>query len=307
MEMWTTLRRLRLAHISTAPTTTAWVPHHWQPEAFPNCNCVVNTKPDGTEVTEADRRAEEVVREMITKQFPDDGILGEEFGATNGPKTQYRWVIDPLDGTTWFTLGVPIFGTLIAYLEGDEPLIGVIRFPVTGETIYAGKKLGCWFKSDNNTPVRVRVGSKVGLKEAVVSAAGVHSSNIHTDSGQVPYNLTGLIHQAKKFRFCGDCLHHALVCRGRVHGAVDTLMQPWDSAAIIPCIEKAGGIATTLSGQRKGIVFGGNLLTSCDTSLHHEILELFQSNEVRDGKIITQTEPAAKDNAIGHIAVTPRV
>jgi histidinol-phosphatase len=243
-------------------------------------NCVVGTKPDGTEVTEADRRAEEVVREMITKQFPDDSILGEEYGATSGSKTRFRWVIDPLDGTTWFTLGVPIFGTLIALLEDDEPLIGVIHFPVTGETVYAGKGLGCWFKGGNATPVQVRVGSKVGLKEAVVSAAGVHSSNIHANSSEAAYNLTRLIHQVKKFRFCGDCLQHALVCRGRIHAAVDTLMQPWDTAAIIPCIEEAGGIATTLSGQREGVVFGGNLLTSCDPLLHHDILELLRPTEV---------------------------
>lgn len=239
-------------------------------------NCVVHTKPDGTEVTEADRRAEEVVREMITKQFPEDSILGEEFGVMNRSKNRYQWVIDPLDGTTWFTLGVPIFGTLIALLEDGDPIIGVIHFPVTGETIYAGRELGCWFKANDAKPVQVRVGSKVGLKDAVVSASGVHSSNIHANSGEVPYNLKGLIYQARKFRFCGDCLQHALVCRGRIHAAVDTLMQPWDSAAIIPCIEEAGGIATTLSGQRNGIVFGGNLLTSCDISLHREILDLLR-------------------------------
>jgi histidinol-phosphatase len=252
--------------------------------------CVIDTKPDGTDVTEADRRAEEVVREMIAKRLPDHSILGEELGAANGSETQYRWVVDPLDGTTWFALGVPIFGTLVALLEDDEPLIGVIHFPVTGETVYAGKGLGCWFKVGDTTPVRVRVGSKVGLEEAVVSAAGLHSSNIHTNCGQMPYNLTGLIHKAGKFRFCGDCLQHALVCRGRVHAAVDTLMQPWDSAAIIPCIEEAGGVATTLSGQRKGIVFGGNLLTSCDPSLHDQVLGLLQPNTVRNGKLIVQTE-----------------
>ena len=114
----------------------------------------------------------------------------------------------------------------------------------------------------------------------MVSAAGVHSSNIHANSGQVPYNLTGPIRQAKKFRFCGDCLQHALVCRGRIHAAVDTLMQPWDSAAIIPCIEEAGGIATTLAVDRKGAAFGGNLLTSRDASLHQQILELLQPNTV---------------------------
>jgi histidinol-phosphatase len=240
-------------------------------------NCVVSIKPDGSEVTEADRRAEEAVRAMVIKEFPDDGILGEEFGVSNVSKTRYQWIIDPLDGTTWFTLGLPIFGTLIALLEDNEPLLGVIHFPVMGETIYAAKGLGCWFKVGEAAPMQVRVGSKVILQEAVISAAGVHSSTIYTRNGEVPYNLTGLIRQARKFRFCGDCLQHALVCRGRLHGAVDTLMQPWDSAAIIPCVEEAGGVATTLSGQRQGIVFGGNLLTSCDLSLHHEILELLQA------------------------------
>ena len=120
------------------------------------------------------------------------------------------------------------------------------------------------------------------------------------------FSQTGLIHQVRKFRFCGGCLQHALVCRGRIHGAVDTLMQPWDSAAIIPCIEEAGGIATTLSAYRQGIVFGGNLLTSCDASLHHEMLELIHPNGVgvRDGKIIAQTESTDQDDAIGHIVAT---
>ena len=168
-------------------------------------NCVASIKPDGTEVTEADRRAEEAVRAMIVKEFPDDGILGEEFGLSQVSKTQYQWIVDPLDGTTWFTLGLPIFGTLIALLEANEPLLGVIHFPVMGETVYAAKGLGCWFKADEAAPIQVRVGSKVGLKEAMISAAGVHSSNIVARNGETPYNLTGLIHQAKKFRFCGDC------------------------------------------------------------------------------------------------------
>jgi histidinol-phosphatase len=239
-------------------------------------NCVVSIKPDGTEVTDADRRAEEVIREMIARQFPEDCVLGEEFGATHKAETKYQWVIDPLDGTTWFTLGVPIFGTLIALLEDGDPLLGVIHFLVTGETIYAGKGLGCWFKADDTAPVRVHVGTATGLEDAVISVAGVHSSNIHITMRQVLYNLTGVINQAKKFRFCGDCLQHALVCRGRIHAAIDTIMQPWDIAALIPFIEEAGGIATTLSGQRDGIVFGGNLLTSCNRLLHNQIINLLQ-------------------------------
>jgi histidinol-phosphatase len=239
-------------------------------------NCVASTKPDGSDVTDADRRAEEVIREMITRQFPEDNVLGEEFGATHKAETKYQWVIDPLDGTTWFTLGVPIFGTLIALLEDGDPLLGVIHFPITGETVYAGKELGCWFKADDMDPVRIHVGAVTRLEDAVISAAGVHNSNVHMTTGQVPYNLKGVINQTKKFRFCGDCLQHALVCRGRVHAAIDTIMKPWDVAALIPCIEEAGGIATTLTGQRKGIVFADTLLASCNHSLHHQLLDLLR-------------------------------
>lgn len=177
---------------------------------------------------------------------------------------------------TMFTLGVPIFGTLVALLEDDEPVIGVIHLPATGETVYAAKELGCWFKVGELEPVRVRVKSSVPLENAIISASGVHGSNIYLGSGQVSHNLTALINQAGKFRFCGDCSQHSLVCRGRIHAAVDTIMNPWDTAAIIPCIEEAGGKATTLKGERKGIVFKGSLLTSCGGPLHDEILNLLQ-------------------------------
>ena len=239
-------------------------------------NCMINTKADGTEVTDADRRAEEVIREMISKHFPDDNILGEEFGNSNIVGAKRLWIIDPIDGTAWFVIGVPIFGTLVALLENDKPVIGVIHFPALGETVYASKGFGCWFKSRGSKPLRIHVDSNVSLDEAVVSAAGVHSSNIYLENGEVPYDLISVIREAKKFRFCGDCLQHALVCRGKIHAAIDTIMKPWDSAALIPCIEEAGGIVTTLSGQHHDVIFGGNLLSSCDRRLHNRILKLIQ-------------------------------
>ena len=170
-----------------------------------------------------------------------------------------------------------LFGTLIAFLEAQEPVIGVIHFPVLGETVYAGKHLGCWFQRGEVTPVQVRVSAGVPLHEAVVSASGVHGSDISRGGSGKAYRLTPVLHQARKFRFCGDCMQHALVCRGNLHVAIDTVIQPWDIAALISCIEEAGGIASTLSGQREGIVFGGSLLTSCDRTLHNEALRLPQA------------------------------
>jgi histidinol-phosphatase len=254
--------------------------------------CAVSLKADGTEVTDADRHAEAVMREMITHRFPTHAILGEEFGGSPTADAPQQWIIDPLDGTTWFSLGMPLFGTLIAFLEVQEPVLGVIHFPVLGETVYAGKQLGCWFQRGEAAPMQVRVSAGVPLHEAVVSASGVHGSDIYRGGGGSAYRLTPVLHQARKFRFCGDCMQHALVCRGNLHVAIDTVMQPWDVAALIPCIEEAGGIATTLTGQREGIVFGGSLLTSCDQALHNEVLRLLQADHVPPGEDTSRSSRA---------------
>src|SRR4029079_18017651 len=95
--------------------------------------CTISFKSDGTEVTEADRRAEEAMRTRIEKHFPQHRILGEEFGGSREAMHDPLWVLDPIDGTTSFAIGLPIFGTLIAYLEGGEPQVGVIHFPGFGE------------------------------------------------------------------------------------------------------------------------------------------------------------------------------
>lgn len=168
-------------------------------------------------------------------------------------------------------------------LEDDEPILGVIHLSAMGETVYAARGLGCWSKSRDTVPTRIHVASNVALKDAIVSAAGVHGSDIFHGDGTTPYNLTTLIRQARKFRFCGDCLQHALVCRGRIHAAIDTIMKPWDSAAIIPCIEEAGGLATTIAGERNGVIHGGNLVTACSTSLHQEMVERLQLTSLSTG------------------------
>ncbi|MEL6225213.1 MAG: inositol monophosphatase family protein, partial [Cyanobacteria bacterium J06627_8] len=188
----------------------------------------------------------------------------------------YRWILDPIDGTAWFTLGVPMFGTLIALLEHGEPTIGVIHFPGLKETVYAAKGHGCWYHVPDRDPIRVTVASPVTLNEAIASATAVHSSDIQANPGEIPYKLTDLIQGVRKFRFCSDCQQHALVSRGKLHVAVDTLMNPWDIAALVPCVEEAGGKVTNLQGERENIVFGGSLLSTCGEPIHEEVLRLLQ-------------------------------
>lgn len=203
----------------------------------------VDHKTDGTEVTEADRSAKVAMRAAIQKQYPSHGIIGEEGDDVN-PESRWQWILDPIDGTTWFALGLPRFGTLVALLEQGEPVLGVIHLP-----------------------------------EAFVSSSGVHSSEIQPVEGHVPIHLSPVICTAKKFRFIGDCIQHMMVARGKIHAAVDTIMAPWDTAAIIPCIREAGGVASTTRGDTANVVFGGSLVTAGHPQLHNQLLDTLSSEE----------------------------
>jgi histidinol-phosphatase len=236
-------------------------------------NCEVSLKSDGTEVTVADREAEQVIRRLIEGRFPDDGILGEEQGESQG-STNRVWVIDPVDGTASFTLGIPLFGTLIALLEDRRPVVGVVHFPALGETVYAARGEGCWFRKAGGDPMRVRVDPCPSVSHATITSCCPHSSDIQCEPGQTPYQLSAVIKKARKFRFGGDCMLHALVARGRAHAAIDTIMSPWDIAALVPCVEEAGGIATSVIGDPTNVVFGGSLLTSSHATLHAELVAM---------------------------------
>lgn len=235
--------------------------------------CDVDYKSDGSEVTIADREAERVIRGMIESAYPAHGILGEEYGESTKRDGRPLWIIDPIDGTTSFTWGIQAFGTLIGLLIDGEPIIGVIHMPALGETVYAAVGSGCWFRaSPGEAPQRVHVTPCDELGDALVSASGMHATDLAGKTPAPRYRLSEVNSRAKKLRFCGDCLQHALVCRGRIHAAIDTVMQPWDIAALVPCIEEAGGVATSMDGRRDNVVFSGSLLSSCGTALHRALV-----------------------------------
>jgi histidinol-phosphatase len=239
--------------------------------------CSIEHKADGTEVTDADRSAERVMRELITLRFPNDAVLGEESGMSGNETASRVWVLDPIDGTAWFTMGVPLFGTLIALCENGEPVLGLINFPPLHETVYATTGSGCWFKPAAGNVYRLQVADKASLHQATISATSLQISTMPLHMNKPSYNLSGIMRQARKFKFVGDCLQHALVARGTIHAAIDPVMKPWDIAALVPCIEEAGGIVTDLQGNRKGILESDNLLASCSDHLHDEILAVLNA------------------------------
>ena len=264
---------LDFARLLARETTALIMPHYY--------NCVAEFKPDGSEVTEADRSAERRMREMIHAGYPEHRVLGEEYGNTGPEEGIYQWVLDPVDGTHWLPLGVPTFGTLIGLLEKGKPIVGVIAFPAMREVVYAATGLGCWYESDQVEPIRVGVKRVGKLADAYCSASGPHNSDIKPGKSGMQVDLGAYIRSAGRFRFIGDCLQHALVCRGRIQAALDVVMKPWDIAALVPCVEEAGGMATSLSSRAPDVVFGGCLLSTCGGDLHQEILSTLQAEPLK--------------------------
>lgn len=244
-------------------------------------NCTTLLKVDNTFVTDADRLAEELMRGLIADRYPTHGIIGEEGGEKVGTDN-FQWVLDPIDGTSSFVIGVPKFGTLIALLESGIPILGVIHLPVTNETLYAEKGMGCWYSRGTSPPRRVHVNKHVlSLRDATVSLSGVDCSELRDGMQPNVLHLGGVIKKAGSLEFIGDCIQHMLVAKGNLHVALDSIMHPWDSAAIIPCITEAGGIVSTVQGSYENVVLGGSLISSCSMKLHEEVLKIINGKVMK--------------------------
>lgn len=177
-----------------------------------------------------------------------------------------QWIVDPIDGTAPFVLGLPSFGVLLGLLRDGDPIVGVIHMPALGETVFAARGAGCWYRRQDREPVRVRCAPDVELAHAYVSVSTLQASELG-DARRPRMRVAPLLARAGRFRPVGDCVQHALVCRGRLHVAVDPLMSPWDSAALVPCVREAGGAAADLGGNEDDCVFGGSLVSAAGPGL----------------------------------------
>ena len=175
-------------------------------------------------------------------------------------------------------MGSPIYGTLIDLAINGQPKLGVISMPATGEMIFAAEGLGCHYSNPfGRAKTRATVNAEIcKLSDARISSAGLRRSGFWLDKGTVAYTLSRLPYEAKLFRLAGDCLQHALVARGKLHGAIDTAMHPWDSAAIIPCITEAGGFVSGINGETDDILGCGSLLSANSESLLNELVDVLR-------------------------------
>lgn len=227
----------------------------------------VFSKRDDTPVTEADRRAEQLIRNGIAAHYPEDGLFGEEFDERPSGNGR-RWIIDPIDGTRAFIHGVPLYGVMIG-LEVDGRLrLGVVNFPALGELYHAESGCGAFMN-----------GSAVGVS---VIAQSSDATVLFTEREYLldpPSNhpVDRLRSEAGLVRGWGDCYGHMLVASGRAEVSVDKIMSPWDCAAIIPIVTEAGGRCFDYLGRQ---VIDGVGLVSANRMLGDALLAEIRSMEV---------------------------
>ena len=200
----------------------------------------VERKSDGSPVTVADRAAESEARGWIAQRFPDDAIVGEEFGGDDREGAR-RWIIDPIDGTKSFVRGVPLWGTLVGVVQDGEVLAGAAYFAALDEMLCAAVGLGCWW---NGTRARV------SAIQRVADATVLTTSEKFTAAPERRAGWTRLVDAASVARSWGDCYGYLLVATGRADVMCDGTLAAWDAAALLPAITEAGGVFTDWSGRR---------------------------------------------------------
>lgn len=221
-------------------------------------NLQVSMKGPGDYVSQADRKAEEIVKAELMRARPEYGFLGEEGGASEGTDGQHRWIVDPLDGTTNFLHGIPMFAVSIGLERQGQIVAGVIYNPAMDE-LYTAERGGGTFLNDR----RLRVAARNKLTDAVVGTGVPHLGRGH--HGNYLVQLRNIMGEVSGVRRMGSAaLDLAYIAAGRLDGFWEEGLYPWDMAAGIIMIREAGGFVSDLSGGQKmfdnGSIVAGNEL-----------------------------------------------
>lgn len=231
----------------------------------------IDSKADESPVTIADRAVETALREILEKECPEDGILGEETGAKES-KSGYTWVIDPIDGTKSFTIGRPSFGTLIALCKDWTPLIGLIDQPILNER---------WIGDGKTTTFN-------GEKVTTALCPSLSMARIaSTSPAQLAYSIPDekpammlwqkLYHEGRYMVWGGDCYSYGLLANGWVDAVVETMLAPYDFAALAPIVNGAGGWMGDWQGNPLTLKSDGHTLALGDPTLKDKFLKLLES------------------------------
>jgi len=218
----------------------------------------IEQKADHSPVTIADKMAEEKIRELIMKNYPEHGIIGEEFGSYQ-PNAEYQWVLDPIDGTKSFIHGVPTFGTLIALLYLGKPIIGAINFPVQNDFLIGDNRK----TKLNGRALKIKACSNIS------KATLLTTDHLNIAKYQNIEKFDRLIKKVKMYRTWGDCFGYFLLASGRADIMIDPIMSFWDIMALIPLIRGAGGIISDYQGNDP---VKGNSIIAAHPNLHASVI-----------------------------------
>lgn len=221
-------------------------------------------KADRSFVTEADRAAEAAMRKLIEAEFPRDGIIGEEYGTRNEGAGR-QWVLDPIDGTTSFIAGRPIFGTLIALLQDGWPVLGIIDQPISAE-----RWVGCIGQPTTFNGKSAHTKPLKELSDAVLATTSPHLfSNEEADAFmQVAKQVA-----EKKIVFGGDCYNYGLVASGHIDVVIEAGLKLYDYAALVPVVEGAGGMMADWQGNPLDAASDGTVIALGDPARLEDVLE----------------------------------
>jgi histidinol-phosphatase len=247
----------------------------------------VETKPDLTPVSDADQAIEEMIRNELSTARPHDQIVGEEFGS--GDRSGRHWVVDPIDGTKNFVRGVPVWATLIALMDGEEVIAGVVSAPALCRRWYASKGSGAYLELTRSSGVpagnkpqsqsqhvrRLQVSAVSQIADASLSISSFASpttGNRNDGWGALHPNLLTLAESVWRTRAYGDFWSHMLVAEGAIDCALEPQLALWDMAALAIILTEAGGRFTDFRGIDGPN--GGNAISS-NGLLHNSLLEFF--------------------------------
>lgn len=223
------------------------------------------TKLDKSPVTIADQETERLLREMISEKYPSHGILGEEHGS-EGLDRDDLWVIDPIDGTKSFIAGLPVYGTLIAYLHQQKVRIGAISMPAMHEFWIGVQGQGCFFNGE-----KCSVSSVKNLGDAILMTT---SPDYFTalDKGR----FIEISDKTRLQRYGGDCYIYGMLASGWADIVVEQGLQAYDYMALVPVVQEAGGVITDWSGNDLSLKSNGDVLAAATPELHQQALEILE-------------------------------
>jgi myo-inositol-1(or 4)-monophosphatase len=215
-------------------------------------------------VTEADRAAETAMRTLIRRNFPDHGIVGEEFG-NERTDAEYVWVLDPIDGTKSFISGMPAWGTLIALTRAGDPVYGMMHQPFTAERFTGDGGASHYRGPAGERALRVR--RCAGLSGAILMTT---SPRLMSESDR---RLFGRVEEVVRLsRYGGDCYAYCMLAAGHVDLVIETELKPYDILPLMPIIAGAGGIVTAWDGG--AAKSGGRIIAAGDARVHAAAMKL---------------------------------